>query len=217
VLRILLIRHGQTAWNAGEQGGEYFRGRIDVELNALGRQQAGQVAQALRALDISAVYASPLQRAMDTARPVAQSHGLAVEPFASLLDIDYGQWGGRSHAEVSAQWPEPYALWRTFPHQVQIPGGECLAAVRARVDQGIEWIVAHHDREIVALVGHQVVNKVLICALLGLDNSAFWRVRQDTGCVNRFDYDGQAFAVLTLNEVGHLHPRPADLDELPDR
>jgi hypothetical protein len=51
--------------------------------------------------------------------------------------------------------------------------------------------------------------------MLGLENSAFWRVRQDTCCINRFDYDGETFSVLTLNEVGHLPSRPPDLDRLP--
>ena len=64
------------------------------------------------------------------------------------------------------------------------------------------------------LVGHQVVNKVLICHMLGLDNSAFWRIRQDTGCINRFDYDGHNFTVLNLNQVCHLRVYPSDIDHL---
>jgi broad specificity phosphatase PhoE len=215
VLRIILVRHGQTEWNAGSASGEHFRGQIDVDLNEIGRAQAKAVADRLAGINVAALYASPLQRAMHTAQPIAQGRELAVQPFQGLLDIDYGHWGGRSFDDVAARWPDLYRLWRTAPHQVQIPGGESLADVRARVEQGLCEIVACHEGEIVVLVGHQVVNKILICVMLGLGTSAFWRIRQDTCCINRFDYDRGIYAVLTLNEVDHLATRPPDLDRLP--
>jgi probable phosphoglycerate mutase len=214
VLRIILVRHGQTDWNDGAAAGEHFRGRIDIALNATGIAQAKSVANCLALVDVKAIYASPLQRAMDTARPVAAKHDLAVSPFQGLLDIDYGLWGSRSHRQVAAKWPEMYRKWKTAPQEVQIPGGESLDEVRQRIDQALEILSRDHDGEIVVLVGHQVVNKVLVCRLLGLDNSAFWRIRQDTGCINRFDYDGQTATALTINETGHLPIHPRALDEL---
>jgi broad specificity phosphatase PhoE len=132
-----------------------------------------------------------------------------------LLDIDYGQWGGRSFQEVAAQWPELYAQWVSTPQMVQIPGGESLSKVRLRIDGALGTLTKRHDGQTVVLVGHQAVNKVLVCRLLGLDNSAFWRIRQDTGCINRFDYDGETATALTINEVCHLPIHPQALDELP--
>jgi broad specificity phosphatase PhoE len=216
LLRILLVRHGQTEWNQGSESGEHFRGRIDIDLNPTGIAQAESLADLLASLKIAAVYASPLRRALSTASPIAAAHDLAPEAFSGLLDIDYGHWSGKSHREVASQWPDLYRLWVHTPHLVQIPGGESLADVRQRAWAGLQRLLRSHEGQIIILVGHQVVNKVLICALLGLDNSAFWRIRQDTGCINRFDYDGQAFVVLTLNEVGHLLAPPRDLDVLPD-
>ncbi|MBN1639604.1 MAG: histidine phosphatase family protein [Anaerolineae bacterium] len=214
MLRILLIRHGQTNWNAGAPSGEHFRGRIDVGLNDSGLAQAEAVADRLASLGVHAVYASPLLRAMDTARPIAERHSLLVVPWQGLLDIDYGQWSGRSHDEVAAAWPTLYRLWRTLPDQVHIPGGECLEDVRQRFDLGLGELLARHENQVVVLVGHQAVNKVAVASLLGLGLGAFWRIRQDTGCINRFDHDGQAATVLTLNEVDHLPVRPPALDEL---
>ena len=213
VLRIILVRHGQTMWNAGSASGEHFRGQIDVDLNETGRAQAQAVAGRLAGVDVAALYASPLQRAIHTAQPLAERRGLEVRPFQGLLDINYGEWGGRSFDDVAAQWPRLYAQWLASPHQVQIPGGESLADVRSRVGLAIEEVVARHDGEIVVLVGHQVVNKVLICFMLGLDNSAFWRIRQDTCCINRFDHHDGVFTVLTLNEVDHLPVAPAGLGQ----
>ena len=220
MLRMILVRHGQTEWNAGSAGGEVFRGRIDVPLNAVGEAQAQAVADRLAAVEVAAVYASPLQRARRTARPIAQARGLAVEPVEGLLDIDYGDWGGQAHTRVAAEWPALYAQWYSVPHRVQIPGGEGLADVRRRVSAGLDEIVGRHQNEIVVLVGHQVVNKVMLCLVLGLENRAFWRIRQDTCCINRFDHrgpdhDGEMFTLLTLNEVGHLPSLPTDLDRLP--
>lgn len=215
MLRLILVRHGQTAWNAGATGaGEHFRGRIDVGLDEVGRRQAQRVGARLADAPIAAVCASPLQRAIDTARPVAAAHGLPVQPFDGLLDIDYGDWGGLAHTEVAARWPDVYALWRSAPHRVQIPGGERLDDVLARVAGGICAVLNRHQGQVVVLVGHQAVNKVLICHLLGLGNDAFWRIRQDTGCINRFDHEGGAWNVLTLNEVGHLESTPVEMDRL---
>jgi broad specificity phosphatase PhoE len=216
VLRIILVRHGQTDWNDGGPSGEHFRGRIDIGLNATGIAQAKAVADCLALVDVRAIYASPLQRAMDTAHPIAARHDLRVEPLQELLDIDYGQWGGRSHREVAARWPELYSQWKATPHRAQIPGGESLDDVRQRIATGLATLSERHNREVVVLVGHQVVNKVMICKLLGLDNSAFWSIRQDTGCINRFDLYQEQATVLTINEICHLPLHPRELDDLPD-
>ncbi len=215
MLRIILVRHGQTEWNDGGASGEHFRGRIDIALNPTGVAQAHAVAERLASLSVAAVYSSPLRRAMDTAAPIARRHGLEVIPFPGLLDIDYGLWSGRSHKEVAGRWPDLYRRWLTMPEQVRIPGGECLDDVRRRVVEGLDGLLEKHDGQIVVLLGHQVVNKVLLCHLLGLGADGFWRVRQDTGCINRCDYDGHSSTVLTLNEVCHLPTWPVYLDSLP--
>jgi len=215
LLRLILVRHGQTDWNDGGSAGQHFRGRIDIALNVTGRAQAQAVADCLALVDVHTVYTSPLERAVDTARPIARRHQLSVVPLPALLDIDYGQWGGRSHKEVKAQWPDLFEQWMATPHLVQIPGGESLDTVRQRIEAGLQMLAERHDGQIVVLVGHQVVNKVMVCKLLGLDNSAFWRIRQDNGCINRFDYDGQTATALTINEICHLPTHPQPLDELP--
>jgi broad specificity phosphatase PhoE len=215
MVRLILVRHGQTDWNGGSPGGEHFRGRLDIPLNRTGIAQAEAVADALAHVAIPAVYASPLSRAIDTARPLAARLALSVQPLDALLDIDYGDWSGHSHREVAEAWPEQYHLWQTAPHRLRIPGGERLEDVRERFSQGLAHLIERHQREIVLLAGHQVVNKVAICHLLGLDLSAFWHIRQDNGCLNRFDVEPGAVTVLTLNELGHLPTRPREIDELP--
>ena len=142
MLRIILVRHGQTEWNKDA----HFRGRIDIKLNPTGITQAQSVADQLASLQISAVYASPLKRAIETAAPIAAAQKLEVIPFAGLLDIDYGQWGGRQFGEVAEQWPGLYRQWDTTPHLVRIPGGESLDDVLQRVRNGLEKILQDHDQ-----------------------------------------------------------------------
>ncbi len=200
--RIVLVRHGQTAWNKETR----FRGRADLSLDAFGLQQAKATGRYLaERWPIQAIYASPLQRAMQTAEAIAQAQSLSAQPFEGLLDIDYGQWQGRSPQEVEADNPNLLQAWWEAPHTVQMPGGENLDDVRDRVVAGLAWVVEHHTGQSVALVGHTVVNRVLLCAILGLGNEHFWQLRQATCAVNVFEVTTGSEAVLTLfNDVCHL-------------
>ena len=198
--RLILVRHGQTEWNRVER----FRGRIDLDLNEVGRAQALALAERLSAEPLSAIYTSPLRRAVQTAEPAAQKLGLSVQVLGGLMDIDYGQWGGRSPAEVATLYPKLYRLWRSQPHLVEIPGGESLAVVRARAFPALKEVAARHAGQTILLVAHQVVNKVLLCAMLGLDNSRFWHIQQDNACLNIFDYEDDDFTAVCLNDTCHL-------------
>ncbi len=196
----LLIRHGQTAWNKDVR----FRGRADLPLDDTGRVQARRVADRLRSQPIRAVYASPLSRAVETARPLADALNLPVQPRPGLLDIDYGEWQGLTPEEVSARWPELHRLWQQSPDRVAIPGGESLPVVQRRAMTALASLTERHGGETVVLVGHQVVNKAILLAVLGMPLSAFWRIPQDTGCINAFAWESDAWSLLYLNDTSHL-------------
>jgi probable phosphoglycerate mutase len=200
--RFLLVRHGQTAWNQPER----FRGREDLPLNEYGHRQAEAVARRIAQdwPEVAVVYASPLQRTMHTAEAIARVLDLTSIPLAGLLDLDYGAWQGLSHQEVAARYDDLYTAWQLAPHTVQFPGGESLADVRARVWPAVRGLADQHAGETVVLVGHQVVNKVLLCAVLGLDDAHFWQIEQATGCLNVFEYHEGRFVLVLLNDRCHL-------------
>lgn len=198
--RIVLVRHGQTEWNRIER----FRGQLDVPLNDAGRVQARALARKLATWPITALYAGPLGRTRETARPLAEALNLPVQILDGLLDINYGQWAGRTPEEVAQAEPEAHALWRAAPHLARPTGGETLQDVRERAVAALQGAIAAHPGQTIALVGHQVVNKVLLCAVLGLDNSHFWRIRQDNACLNVFEYREGVFEIVTLNDTCHL-------------
>jgi broad specificity phosphatase PhoE len=200
---ILLVRHGQTGWNEGA-GQVRYRGQTDIPLDEVGHAQARALAARLAGEPIAGVYASPLQRAVQTAQPTADRLALPVVPHPGLLDMNLGEWQGLTHTEAARRYPEAHRRWLEAPHTVTLPGGENLAAVLERGKAAVAELVARHAGETVMLVGHQVVNKVLVCWLLGLDNSHYWRVAQDNACLNIFTHANGVFNVVTLNDTCHL-------------
>ncbi|MFC1871121.1 histidine phosphatase family protein [Chloroflexota bacterium] len=198
---IILVRHGETAWNFSE----VFRGQLDVELNDTGIRQAELLAEYSRHFNLDAVYSSPLKRARQTAEPLAGYHNLAVRVEDGLIDLDFGEWQGLSLKEVSEKYAELYARWVENPQQAIIPGGESLDAVRQRASGVVHDVLSKHGGNIV-LVSHRVVNKVLICALLGVDNSHFWNFRQDTCGTTRFTYENGRFILTGHNDTSYLSP-----------
>jgi broad specificity phosphatase PhoE len=198
---IILARHGETEWNVEE----VFRGRIDIELNRTGLKQAELLAEYLSGQEIEAVYSSPLKRALNTAEAVARRHRLNVETSPGLIDGDFGRWQGLSLREVKNKYEKLYEQWAASPQLVKIPGGESLDEVRERALKVVNEVIAKHSG-VVVLVAHRVVNKVLICALLGLDNSHFWNIRQDIGGTTFFSHQNGRFVLTRHNDTSYLRP-----------
>jgi broad specificity phosphatase PhoE len=198
---IILVRHGETEWNVGE----IFRGRIDIDLNETGRKQAELLGEYLSESKIEAVYSGPLKRALNTAQAIARYHHLEAQTAAGLNDLDFGQWQGLSLREVREKYKEAYAEWANHPERVKLPGGETLGDVRERAVKVVNEVIARHNGTVV-LVSHRVVNKVLICALLGLDDSHFWNIRLDTCGLTTFTYENGRFVLARHNDASFLKP-----------
>jgi phosphoserine phosphatase len=197
---ILLIRHGRTVWNKDT----VFRGRADIPLDDTGLQQAEALASALQREDIARVVSSPLSRALQTATAVAAAHGLTVATDDAFIDLDFGDWQGLQVAEVENRYPELHSLWQLRPRDVHFPGGETLDEVADRSFAALTKLVTTHAAETIALVAHRVINKVLICRILGLDTNHFWQIRQDTACLNRLSFDGELWVLDALNDTSHI-------------
>jgi len=198
---IILARHGETEWNVAE----VFRGQIDIDLNETGVKQAELLSGYLSTSAIAAVYSSPLKRALKTAEIIAQPHKLEVDVEPDLIDFNFGKWQGLSHQEAKEKYRDLYATWITHPEQVRMPDGEALEDVSKRVIRVRNKVIENH-RGTVVIVGHRVVNKVMICTLLGLDNSHFWKIRQDTCGISIFSYLNEQFILTKHNDTSFLRP-----------
>ncbi|MCI4446252.1 MAG: histidine phosphatase family protein [Candidatus Aminicenantes bacterium] len=199
--RILLVRHGETEWNRVER----FRGSADVPLNDNGIKQAELLARRIEAeWNPTAIYVSPLSRAIKTGEIIGRAFGLPVQIHLGLSDVDYGEWQGLTPAEVKSRWPELYERWRTIPENICFPGGESLDERQRIGVKAIKEIVAKHLEETVVCVGHTVINRLIILGLLELDKNYFWRIKQDNCALNVIEKKGDIFICTTLNETGHL-------------
>ena len=198
---IILARHGETEWNVGE----IFRGRTDIELNETGIRQARLLAEYLTNVNIDAIYSSPLKRALKTAEIIASYHKLDVDIAPDLTDFNFGKWQGLSHQEVKDKYKKLYTEWINHPDRVKMPAGESLEDVRKRATRVVARVIARYA-ETVVLVSHRVVNKVLICALLGLDNSHFWNIKLDTCGITIFTYVDKQFTLTKHNDTSYLKP-----------
>ena len=200
MVTIILIRHGETDWNREQ----VFRGKIDVPLNEVGLSQARGVKKALEGVAIDVIYASPLSRALDTARVLSEGSALDVRTDEGFSDVDFGSWQGLSHQKVKEQFPDLYATWVTDPQLVMFPRGETLLKVQKRSMAALDRAIESSTGKTIAVVSHRVVNKVILCAVLGLDLSRFWHVKQDTCAINRFEYENGSYYLTLLNDTCHL-------------
>lgn len=200
---IILARHGETQWNAGE----IFRGRADVELNETGKTQARLAGEYLSGDGIAAVYSSPLKRALETARAIAVYHRVEVVTDDRLNDLDFGEWEGLTVPDVKARYGDLFAVWERRPESVRLPGGETLDDVRQRALDVVHE-VAHSHSGTVVIVTHRVVFKVLVCVLLGLDNSHFWDVLVDTCGLTTFQHRSGRFILKAHNDTSFLRSLP---------
>jgi broad specificity phosphatase PhoE len=199
---VYLIRHGQTAWNKEE----IFRGRTDVPLNAIGMREAELAGEYLKDKEIHVIYSSPLSRAWQTAQKIAQFHNLEVQPLNGIIDMSFGRWEGHSLQEIQKNDGELYRQWREEPHRVRIPDGESLDEVRIRTMAALEEMIQLHPEKTLVLVSHRVITKVLICGILGIDNSHFWQIGQDTTAINLIQQRNGKYILSLMNETCHLKP-----------
>lgn len=198
--RFILIRHGQTQWNQKER----FRGWVDIDLDETGIRQAEAAAPRIARWEVAAIYSSPLRRAMATAEIIAHPLGIPVAPLEGIIDMNFGVWQGLSIDEVKQNYPALFKLWRYSPQILEIPQGDSLEDVRKRAAATIDDLAARHKDATVVLVTHRVVCKVLLCHLLGLDNSHFWQIEQDTAAINIFEMSEGNATVTLLNDTCHL-------------
>jgi probable phosphoglycerate mutase len=136
--KVLLLRHGQTSWNADGR----FQGQTDIDLDAVGRVQAERAAGELARLSPSAIVCSDLRRARDTAFPLAQLTGLTVTADVRLREVYAGSWQGMLSADIDAVEPELRAAWRSGAEVRPGGNGELRSEVGARVAQAVREHVA---------------------------------------------------------------------------
>jgi len=181
-----------------------FRGREDLDLSDHGHLQAAAVADHMEPVPLEAVYSSPMRRAMQTARPLAERKGLEIIESDEILDADFGAWQGLTVPQVQERFPELFELWEKSPHKVTFPGGERFGRIAERTSAGIQRIARELGDGAAAVVSHRFINKVVLCWLLDILEGGFWKIMQNTACINEIVLSGPTVVIQQLNYTGHL-------------
>ncbi len=199
MMKLLLVRHGQTALNVERR----YQGQIDIPLDAVGLAQAAQLATRLQNETIDRVIASDLTRAMQTAETIAAPHGLTVKPDARLREMAFGAWEGLSFAEIQTHWPAQVATWLNDPLNIAPPGGETGEQVSARVRSFVNDLLRTESGQTVLIVSHSGPLRIWLCLALGLSPQDHWRFNLAPASLSRLAvYDGQAI-LMALNDIHH--------------
>ena len=204
--RLYLIRHGATQLTAEDR----FSGAANVFLSEEGRAQAERLAVRLADDNIAAIYASPLDRTMETANIVAAPHGLTPIARDGLREISHGHWEGMTRNDVEQNFREEYLSWESDPFTFAPQGGESGIGVLARALPIIrEIVVAHNDKNI-AVVSHKATIRLVLSSLLGFDERGYRdRLDQAPAGLNILDFKDTVHARLMLfNDISHYADHP---------
>ena len=199
--RIFLIRHGATTLTAEDR----FAGATEVPLSENGRQQVHALAERLSADAISAVYASPMGRTMDTARILASPHRIKVQTRDGLREISHGRWEQMTRLEVEERFPDEAAAWEADPYTFAPAGGESGLAVTARALPVLMEIVRANPGGNVLVVSHKATIRLLLSSILGFDPRRYRdNLDQNPAALNIVDFKDAVHSRLSLfNDTSH--------------
>ncbi len=200
-MRIVLARHGETPWNAEGR----YQGQRDIPLSPVGEAQARALGERLAEIEFARAVASPLARARRTAELALGERAGMLALDDGLAEIAHGEWEGLLASDIAARDPERLRLWRSEPERVEMPGGESLAQVLARAWPAFSRACAGlGETDILLVVAHDAVNRLLLARVLGLPVARLWRFRQAPTTLNLLEgADVDGLEVVRLNDCGH--------------
>lgn len=210
--RIVLLRHGQTAWNANKR----IQGQLDIPLDDTGLWQAERLAQALEGEGIEVLYCSDLQRARQTAAPLAARTGLVAHTDPALRERGFGRFEGQTYDDIETQWPDDAQRWRRRELDFAPGGGESLTVFYERAVKALQTLAARHTGQTLAVVAHGGVLDCIYRAAVRVDLQAprSWQLANAT--INRLLWTPEGFSLVGWNDAGHLEGMGA-LEEIDAR
>ena len=196
--RLILVRHGEPV--AAAHGRCY--GKLDVGLSADGKRQIEQTREFLQNFELAAVYVSPRQRAVESAKIIARDKQISFVISENLAEIDFGDFEGKTYAELEIEFPAIFKKWMETPTEVEFPNGESFTQMQTRVLRETEKILQNHDRETIAFVSHGGVNRIILAHFLKIPNAAVFRFAQDYANANVIDFYDDFPLIKILNHGG---------------
>ena len=211
--RVFMVRHGATILSAEDR----FAGATDVPLSDEGREQTRRLGERLSGEKIAGVFASPLGRTMETARILAEPHGLEVQPRDGLREISHGRWEQMTRREVEERFPEEAMEWEKDPYVFAPVGGESGLSVTARALPALIELVRENAGENILVVSHKGTIRLLLSSLLGFDPRRYRdNLEQNPAALNIVDFKDPVRARLTLfNDTSHYDKAGKAIPKIP--
>lgn len=194
---LLLIRHGENEFvKTGKLPGHL----PGIHLNERGQKQAQALGEALKDVPLKAIYSSPLERAMETAEPIAAVHQLEIIQESGLRDANVGKWEGKSLKVLRLT--NAWKVVQHSPSRFQFPEGESFIDLQTRIANALEGIVKKHNKpkDIIAVVFHADPIKLAVAHFLGLPLDHFQRLSCDTGSVSALYVGEMGANLIKLNQ-----------------
>jgi len=197
--KILLIRHATT-----DSVGKRLSGRtLGVHLNAEGQTQAQQLAQRLDGSAVAALYSSPLERAVQTAEPIATTLKLQTIIQDDFLEINFGDWTNKTFAELQNE--HQFNLFNSFRSSTRIPGGELMLEAQTRIVAGLQKLCRQHPHATVAVVSHSDLIKAAVAYYAGIHLDMFQRLEIGPASVSVIQVFAETAQILLVNHTGELN------------
>jgi probable phosphoglycerate mutase len=205
---LLLVRHGENDWVKKHRLAGWIPG---VYLNNNGHEQAKALAKRLATLPVTAIYSSPLERCMETAAHLAEPHALPITQLPQIGEVRYGEWEGKKIKKLAKR-PEWFAV-QHVPSRFAFPEGESMRGVQARAVDQIEALCRDHEDDLIIVVSHADVIKLVLAHYLGVHIDLFQRIGVSPASMSVLSLSKQGgVRVLRINDDGPLKP-PAKREE----
>ncbi len=207
-LTLYLLRHGQTECSRNNS----FCGSIDSELTPEGLEMAKAFAEAYSSMDWTAIFSSPMQRTVLTAKPLCESIGTEPQLRDGLKEINYGKWEGKTPEVISREYHDDYIRWSADPAWNAPTGGEMAVTIATRALSVIEEIKQNYSSGNVLVVAHKATIRIILCSLLGIDVGRFrFRLGCPVASVSIVEFTSHGLLLKVLADRSHLDERLRNL------
>ena len=196
-----LVRHGQTVWNRDR----LFQGQSDVELTDLGKTQSRLVAEEVLGFGPESVYTSPLSRTRYIADFIGEGIDKDIIEVPGLLELNLGLLEGKTGEDLRKNCPEIIENSREHPSKVEIPSRESFLQLHQRASHALNSLVESETKDVIVLVSHNFVIKVLLCGILGLSVDALHKIHVDLASISTIQIDNTDSSLVSLNSTSHLN------------
>lgn len=205
MLKLYLIRHGETDWNCESK----TQGCKNIRLSKEGKLQGKLLANKLRDTneEYLKIYTSDLDRCYATAKLIGEELKVDVESYKEFREMSFGDWEGLTIEEIKKSYSRQYLKWRNEPYNASIPKGEDLKTVQKRCIEAVKKIIKKYDEGSLIIVSHGIAIKTMILGILGLDLKHFYNITLSNASLNKLEFREYGPVLISLNDTCHLTDR----------